>query len=224
MQAAPLAGIDTAPDLTDRVYQRVLDAIAQGKFPPGARLAQEELAAWLNVSRQPVHQALRLLKKEGFLVDAGRRGLMVRPLDAESIVALYEVRGALDGLAARLAARRGAKLDDRVIAEGRRKADGGQVGPMVKADMAFHDLIYAASGNPLIGEAAHRHWQHIARAMGAVLQAAGVRHSVWDEHEAMISAIARRDEETAERLARSHCEEAGRNLAAQLSRHLRAVS
>ena len=71
---------------------------------PGARITQEELAASLDVSRQPVLQALRLLKKDGFVIDAGRRGLMVSPLDAQVIADVYEVRAVLDGLAARRAA------------------------------------------------------------------------------------------------------------------------
>ena len=77
-----LSRIAAAPDLTEQVYQRLLYAICDGELAPGARLTQEELAATLGVSRQPVLQALRLLKKDGFVSDAGRRGLRVAPLEA----------------------------------------------------------------------------------------------------------------------------------------------
>jgi DNA-binding GntR family transcriptional regulator len=180
------------------------------------RVTQEELAASLGVSRQPVHQALRLLKKEGFLVDAGRRGLMVSTLDAAAVEHLYQVRAVLDGLAARLAAQARRKLDSSLIEEGRRSIAGASLRAMIRADMQFHEAIYAAAGNPLIGESAGRHWQHIGRAMGATLRPGGMRGSVWDEHEAILAAINRGDAARAESLARAHCDVAGANLSHQL--------
>ncbi len=216
-----ISRIACAPDLTEQVYQRLLNAICDGELAPGARLTQEQLATALDVSRQPVLQALRLLKKDGFVIDSGRRGLRVAPLDAQAIAHVYEVRAVLDGLAARHAALAKAKLDPTVIDEGRKAAAGQRIGPMIDADMTFHHLIYAASGNPLIAETANHHWRHIRRAMGAVLQTVGVRRVVWDEHEAILQAINRGNAERAERLSREHGERAGHNLAAQLTRHVR---
>lgn len=216
-----ISHIQFAPDLTEQVHQRLLNAICDGELAPGTRLTQEELAASLNVSRQPVLQALRLLKKEGFVIEAGRRGLMVTPLNSQAIVHLYQVRSALDALAARQAALAGTKLDPKIIAEGRKAAAGKRIGPAIDADMKFHNLIYAASGNPLIAEAAHQHWRHIRRAMGAVLQSAGVRAAIWDEHEGILKAINRGDSALADRLARNHGENAADNLAAQLDHHVR---
>ena len=65
---ASLSPMTSTPDLTEQVYQRLLYAICDGELVPGARLTQEDLAATLGVSRQPVLQALRLLKKDGFSV------------------------------------------------------------------------------------------------------------------------------------------------------------
>lgn len=227
-----LAQLHIAPDLVDQVYGALLDAICCGELSPGHRLTQEELAETLAVSRQPVLQALRLLKKEGFVVDApmksaaqsGARGLMVAPLDAAMIARLYQVRSVLDGLAAGLAARAGARIDLAAIERGRRIAAAGAVGPMIDADLEFHQLIYAASGNPLIAESAGRHWQHIRRAMGAVLQSAAARSAIWDEHAAIVAAIGRGDAAEAERLAREHCEAAGFNLARNMTQHIAAAS
>ena len=221
---ACISPIRLVPDLTDQVYQRLLTAICDGDLAPGARLTQEELAATLDVSRQPVLQALRMLKKDGFVVDAGRRGLMVLPLGARSISQIYEVRCALDGLAARLAALSKTGIDLSVIAEGRKAVKGSRIGAMIDADMHFHNLIYRASGNPLIAESASHHWRHICRAMGVVLQQAGVRDTVWDEHEAILQAINRGDADRAERLARTHGEEAGDHLVQELGRHVREAS
>lgn len=221
---ACITPIRLLPDLTDQVYQRLLTAICDGDLAPGARITQEELAAKLDVSRQPVLQALRMLKKDGFVVDAGRRGLMVLPLGARSISHIYEVRSALDGLAARLAATSKIGIDPSVIAEGRKAAKGSRIGAMIDADMHFHNLICSASGNPLIAESASHHWRHIRRAMGVTLQQAGVRDTVWDEHEAILRAINRGDADRAERLARRHGEEAGNHLVHELGRHMREAS
>ena len=214
-----LSRIEFAPDLTDQVYQRLLSAICNGELEAGTRLTQEELAARLDVSRQPVLQALRVLKKDGFVIDVGRRGLMVAPVGTELISQIYEIRAALDALAARQAARAKARIDPGLIAAGRKAVAGAHIGAMIDADLAFHNAIYAASGNPLVAETANHHWRHIRRAMGAVLQQARVRDSVWDEHQAIIEAIAEGDANRAEALAREHGEEAGRNLVRELGRH-----
>jgi DNA-binding GntR family transcriptional regulator len=218
---ASLSRIVSTPDLTEQVYQRLLHAICDGELASGARLTQEELAVALGVSRQPVLQALRLLKKDGFVSNAGRRGLRVAPLEAQAIVHVYEVRAVLDGLAARRAALAQAQLDAIVITAGRAAAAGQRVGLMIDADMQFHHVIYAAAGNPLIAETANQHWRHIRRAMGAVLQSVGLRQVVWEEHEAILQAINRGDADQAERLARQHCEGAGHHIAAQLTQHMR---
>lgn len=217
---AALQGIDLAPDLTEQVYARLLAAICSGALPPGARLTQEELAASLNVSRQPVLQALRLLKREGVVVDAGRRGLAVVPVDPGLIANVYEVRSALEALAARLAARTRARLDPALLARGRAAARAGDTAALIEADLAFHHAIYAASGNPLIAQSAGRHWHHVQRAMGASLQLAGIRDNVWNEHQAILEAIHAGDAARAERLARQHCEAAGRALHATLAEAL----
>ncbi len=148
----------------------MLDAISDGSLAPGERITQEDLAERFAVSRQPVLQALRMLKKDGLVLDAPGRGLLVAPLDAGWISHVYEVRGALDVLAARLAAARRATLDPRLIERGRRAARGRSIKAMIDADIAFHHAIYAASGNPLIEHSASLHWAHLRRVMGAVLQ------------------------------------------------------
>jgi DNA-binding GntR family transcriptional regulator len=209
---ASLHKIEAMPDLADQVYRALLDAISEGSLAPGARITQEELAEQLAVSRQPVLQALRLLKKDGFILDAPGRGILVAPLDAAWLANVYQVRSALDGLAARLASEHGTQLDNSLIAQGRKAARGKNIKAMMDADMAFHMAIYEAARNPLIEESAKLHWRHIRRAMGAVLQSAPLRDAVWDEHEAIAKAIAVGKAEAAEKLMRGHGVSAGNNL------------
>ncbi len=210
------------PQLVDRVYDAIVDAICTGRLAPGERLTQDGLAAALAVSRQPVLQALLLLKKQGFVRDAGRRGLMVAPLEPAFVEQLYEVRAAIDGAAAAAAARR---VDARARARGRALIDAGRAAArarnrarLIQADIDFHRFVYELSGNSLFGEMAAFHWQHIRRVMGAVLQSDARLGHVWDEHAGILDAIVAGDATRAEGLARAHAANAARALAGELAR------
>ena len=163
-----LIKIESTPDLVEQVYASLLDAISDGTLTPGARIMQEDIAEQLAVSRQPVLQALRLLRKDGFVLDAPGRGVLVAPLDVTTLVQIYQVRSTLDALAAKLAAQAKAVLDSQLIIQGRMAARSTDIKAMMTADAAFHNAIYVASGNPLIAQTAQTHWHHIRRAMGAV--------------------------------------------------------
>ena len=208
------------PQLVDRVYAAILDGICAGRLAPGERITQDGLAETLAVSRQPVLQALLLLKKQGFVRDTGRRGLIVAPLDPQFVEHVYQVRGALDGTAARGAAIQrapdAAARGEALIAAGRQAAKARDVGRMIAADIDFHRFIYDLSGNPLIAEAASLHWQHIRRVMGSVLQSDRVTR-IWDEHAAILDSIVGGRAGEAESRARAHAEAASRMLATQLA-------
>lgn len=207
-----LAKIPGRTDYVDVVYKTLLDAISAGTLAPGERITQEDLAERLNVSRSPVLQALRLLKKDGLLEEAPGRGLVVTMLDPVRIGHLYQVRGALDALAARLAAQRRAKIPQALIERGRKAAAGTDVNALIDADMAFHKAIYEASGNPLIVENAMLHWIHVRRVMGAVLQRKFGRTDIWDEHAAIVKAIHDGNEDLAAALSEKHAQLARETL------------
>ncbi|MCJ0764148.1 GntR family transcriptional regulator [Variovorax terrae] len=221
---AHLVKLETAPDLVDQVYRSLLDAICEGSLAPGQRITQEDIAEQLAVSRQPVLQALRLLKKDGFVLDAPGRGLLVAPLDAAWTASVYQVRGALDALAVRLAAGYRYRVDPKLIEQGRKAARGRNVKAMIDADMAFHNALYAASRNPLLEQSAQQHWRHLRRVMGAVLQSSRQRESVWDEHEAIARAIAAGDAQRAVQLIDHHSQQASDDLAQRLSRVLNTTT
>jgi DNA-binding GntR family transcriptional regulator len=212
----PLLSLSTAPDLVEQIYARLLDAISAGTLLPGERLTQEDLAQRFAVSRQPVLQALRLLKKDGFVEDAPGRGVQVTHLAVDWIAQVYQVRGSLDALAVRLAAERRATLDPAVMQEGRQAEQTRDVQAMIQADLSFHRAIYQASGNPLIAQSIDLHWHHLKRVMGAVLQSSQQRQSVWDEHQTIAQAIAAGDADLAVRLVQNHAQEASAQLTARL--------
>ena len=136
--------------LVDQAYAVILDAICDGTLKPGERLTQADVAERLNVSRQPIHNALLVLKAQGFVQETGRRGLCVAPLDPALFEAIYQFRSAIEPLAVRLATARMTPADlargHVLIAQGM-KAVKEQGGAAVRADMAFHSWIYDLSGN-----------------------------------------------------------------------------
>ena len=211
------------PDLSERIHDAVLEAICSGELKAGTRLTQEELANKFGVSRQPVLQAMMLLRREGFLIEAGRKGVQVAPLDMQQVRNLYVVRAALDGAAARLAAanytRELAHRGRLLLDVGRRAAASGNVPASIEADIDFHLFVYEASGNPLIGETAQPHWQHLRRVMAAALSESDLRVSVWDEHEGILRALEAGQVDEAEALCRGHAEQ----MADVLTGRLRVV-
>jgi DNA-binding GntR family transcriptional regulator len=199
------------PDLSERIHDAVLEAICSGELKAGTRLTQEELAQKFGVSRQPVLQAMMLLRREGFLTETGRKGVCVAPLDVQQARNLYVVRAALDGAAARLAAGRYTpELAHRgrlLLDVGRRAVASGNVPSVIEADIDFHLFVYEASGNPVIGETAQPHWQHLRRVMAAALSEDDMRVSVWDEHEGILRALEAGQATEAEALCRGHAEQ-----------------
>lgn len=207
-----MKALQLAPTLVEQVHKAILSDIAEGKLPSGARIIQEQIAQELGVSRQPVQQALTLLRKEGVLHDAPGRGLQVAPLDLEHVRQMYDVRAVIEGLAFRKAAEHasGSALDKgpALIRTGRKAAASGSVSAMIAADMAFHRFIYALSGNPLIVPAMETHWTQAQRVMGEVLLREDKPRDIWDQHEALLEAVSARKAAQAERLARQHITEA----------------
>ncbi len=198
------------PDLSERIHDSVLEAICSGELKAGTRITQEELAQKFGVSRQPVLQAMMLLRREGFLIETGRKGVCVAPLDVEKARNLYVVRGALDGAAARLAAARftpDLAYRGRLLLDvGRRAIKSGNVQSVIEADIDFHLFIYEASGNPIIGETAQPHWKHMRRVMATALSEDDMRVSVWDEHEEILETLEAGKVPEAEALCRDHVE------------------
>lgn len=100
--------------LRELALEKVRDAIISGHFKPGARLVERDLCAQLGVSRTVVREVLRHLESEGLVSNVVNRGPMVAQLDLEEARQIYEIRGALEGMAARLCAERG---DPVIVAE-----------------------------------------------------------------------------------------------------------
>jgi DNA-binding GntR family transcriptional regulator len=204
--------LQVGPTLVEQVHRAILADIAGGRLPPGERIIQEQLAQELGVSRQPVQQALTLLRKEGVLSDAPGRGLQVAPLNLEHVRHMYEVRAVIEGLAFRNAAKNNAtevaRRSPALIRAGRKAVAAQSFAAMIAADMALHHFIYAQSGNPLLAPSMETHWTQTQRVMGEVLMRDDKPRDIWNQHEEMLGAVAAGDGAHAETLARQHILEA----------------
>lgn len=200
----------------------IRDSICDCTLAPGTHLVQEEMAAQLGVSRQPVQQAMLLLKNDGLVVESGARGLYVAPMDSDSITRRYQIRLVLDQLAARLVATQAAASSElvaalrgrgeEIIAQGRAAASGGDVRESVAHDVVFHSFLYEMSGNPLIATTAEPHWLFLRRVMIEVLLKAARGDLVWEQHTDILDALVDGDAAQAHELVTIHVEGAERAL------------
>src|SRR6202171_1445360 len=137
--------VQPQPTLVEQVVNAIVSEIVDGVPPQNPRLIQDELARAYGVSRQPVQQALLLLRDRGLVREAPGRGLIVSPLDVSFVRNLFEIRAMLDGLAARLAAERGsgrAKTEGQAFLEaGRGAVKSGSLHDQIEADMQFHAFL-----------------------------------------------------------------------------------
>lgn len=208
------------PNLVEQVQEAILTDISEGRLAAGERIIQEQIAQVLGVSRQPVQQALLLLRNKGVLRDAPGRGLIVAPLDLDYVQSMYEVRAVMEGLAFRKAAEinaeRAKEEGPKLIQNGRKAVKSGSVAALITADRRFHDFIYELSQNPLIAPAMQAQWTYTQRVMGEVLMRDEKPRDIWDQHEVMLAAVAQGHGATAEKLTRQHVMQAANFMIARL--------
>jgi len=215
--------LSVQPNLVEQVHEAILLEISSGKLAPGTRIIQEQIAAELGVSRQPIQQALLLLRNQGLLRDAPGRGLIVAPLDPDHIRQMYDVRAVIEGLAFRKAALNNAAAAKRdgpaFIAKGRQAVQSGSVSEMISVDMAFHHFVYILSENLLVAPTMDTHWTYTQRVMGEVLMRDEKPRDIWDQHEALLQSIISGDGDAAETHAREHILAAADFIIERISAH-----
>ncbi|MEJ8816000.1 GntR family transcriptional regulator [Variovorax ureilyticus] len=206
--------------LAQNVTDTLRDWILHGQVRPGARLEEVPLAEQLGVSRTPVRAALGTLATEGLIDHQPKRGYLVRGFDMEEIVAAYEVRSVLEGLACRNAATRGLTEDqtrrlrasladgDRILSSGVLRPEDHE--PYQLMNVTIHDTLLTASGNPWVTRFAEQA-QNIPFASDRIV--------LWDDHaiilrshgdhHRIVEAVIARDSIRAEQLMREHVYYAG---------------
>lgn len=192
--------------LRSLVCEELRRLVITGELAPGSRLVEDRLAERLGVSRNPVREALQTLASEGFVEFLPRRGAVVAEITAEQAEELFDVRMALESLAARLAARQAdaaavARLRA-VLDQARQATETGDFDLLATCNTNFHQLVVHTGGNDylsLLVAPMARRAQWVFR-LSAPTRAP---HS-WTEHEELLHAIAGGDEEYAEAVAKAH--------------------
>lgn len=190
-------------------YDLILDAIDTGKYGPGDRLVESELAERFGVSRTPIREALQRLETQSMLTRTGR-SLIVATLDHNQLAELYVVRAELEGLAANLAAQHASPEEVRVLfamVENDKKLVD-EPAKLSRANRRFHKQIHLASHNRyLIGqlELVHRSMALLATTS---LAAEGRGPKALDEHRKIVEAISERNGEAAAAALKVHLSQA----------------
>ena len=196
---------ESAPNRAVEVYEELRSAIVEGRIRPNERLIEAELAERLDVSRTPIRESMLRLAADG-LVLSRRRGWVVREHSPQEIQDIYEVRAALEGYAARLAAQR---ASDDMITEIVRihksyVAELQQIsrGHLIEHNDAFHNAVIAASGNARLAEQIQRNTAfYFVHRIAGFLSDDEVRNSIAG-HQELVDALVARDCDRAEDVAR----------------------
>ena len=218
------ATVTLAQSVTDELRALVMS----GELKPGERLQEVTLSQRLGVSRTPVRAALHSLAAEGMLNYAPNRGYRVCSVDAERLVTIFDLRGVLEGLAARLAAERG--MNETEIAEFRAALAQGDAimapGVLRPTDRDAFAEVNARIHQLIVGAADDRMLADMIRVCHNI-PISSERNVMWtdydwlrrshDDHHRVLDAIVLRDGPRAEQLMREHVQSVKLQVRAQLA-------
>ncbi len=218
MERKPLVPIrlDSYKPLRELVFEALREAIITGHLAPGERLMELQLAEELGVSRTPVREAIRKLELEGLVHMIPRKGAYVATLSMKDIVEVFEIRGALEGLAAALAAE---SITDEELEELERhlvmaaeQIGNADLEGMVEVDTGFHQILYKASRNERLTQIISNLREQIQRYRLTSLSYPGRMKIALEEHREIVDAVSARDPDLARKLAQEHIENAENSM------------
>jgi len=213
--------LDSYKPLREVVSEALREAIINQTLKPGERLMEIQLAEELGVSRTPIREAIRRLELEGFLVMVPRRGTYVADLSLKDINEVFEIRTALDVLAAGLAAERITEEEleqmERLLVQIGERIDKGDAEAIVDADGQFHDILYRASRNDRLVGIISNLREQFTRFRTISMAYPGRIKNTLEEHRRLVEAIGQRDPELAQQYAREHMENAEQTLLTDLN-------
>lgn len=186
------------------VYDHLRHAIHHGDYARGDRIREEEVARMLGVSRTPVREAILRLQARG-LLELSAGGLVVATLTRPQLVELYAMRAILEGSAARFAAQHAAPSEIETMHFYLDKFSAA-TDPDELADInsALHGAIYEAAHNRYLLETLDELNDTLALLPGTTFQVMDRKERGHEEHQAIISAISKRNPDEAENMARKH--------------------
>ncbi|HWM11026.1 MAG TPA: GntR family transcriptional regulator [Solirubrobacteraceae bacterium] len=210
----------TSPTLVDAVVEKLRESILSGRFAPGERLVEAELARELAISRGPIREALALLEKDGILVNVPRRGKFLPAFDATTIDEIYSLRKVLEPYATELII---ASLDDDksaalldAVNAIQEAADAGDVLLLAQTDIAFHHRLYELAGHELLRKV----WTEAISGKLRMLLNVTIRthppRTTVENHRIIVDAILAKNKRLARKVVTEHIDDAGRRARAAL--------
>ncbi|WDV46005.1 GntR family transcriptional regulator [Clostridiaceae bacterium M8S5] len=205
--------------LREIVFNHLREAIIKGVLKPGERLMEIQLAEKLGVSRTPVREAIRKLELEGLVIMVARKGAYVADVSLNDIINIFEIRGALEELAAQLATER---ISDQELMLLQAKhaefeacfyKDDNDL--KLQKDIEFHDIIYKATRNNRLISMLDGLREQIGRYRKTYMNSFDLAHKAGVEHEKLLSAIVNKDGNVAKECARAHIESLKENILQQ---------
>lgn len=198
-----------------RVADSLRDAILKGRYLPGERIRQEELAERYGASRVPVRDALRTLEAEGLVILVPNTGAWVAKLSVEECQEVYQIRERVEPLLLRMSAPNlTSEVRDRLLPLVEAMRNTSNVEEFLALDREFHMLTFSAADTMMLSELVERLWnttQHYRRAF-ASLHSADVTRGIHLEHELLTLAILRDEIDEAERILQGHIRRTRREL------------
>lgn len=192
------------------VYKYLRDSILSGKLRGGERLSQDEIARHLGVSRMPIREAIKRLDSEGLVVTSPHRGTTVTTLGPEAVLELFEMRGALEGLAVSLAIR---SMEEKSLGEffghleeHLQRLDRVKSNPTlwIQRHEEFHDNICKAAHRPYLAATIRKLRQSVAPYIRLYLSAYKEAEMPGFDHRTLLEAMKRGDPVHAETMMREH--------------------
>lgn len=188
--------------------ETIEEMIAVGRLPPGQHLDETKLAKEFGVSRTPIREALIQLASMGLIVIRPRRGAVVAEISPQRLIEMFEVMSELEGICARLAARRMSAAEHAALNAAHHACEEARNAPdpdeYFYRGEDFHDCIYRGSHNSHLVEQARSLHRRLRPYRRLQLRVRGRVETSFSEHDAVVAAIVQGESELAGELLRDH--------------------
>ena len=201
--------------LADHVFEHLETDILSGKYQKGQILTESKLSLELGVSRTPIREALRRLEQE-HLIEEAPKGVIVVGISDKDLADIFEIRAALEGKAAYLAAQNYTEEQMNVVREALEFQEfylGKQDPDRIKSmDSRFHETIYKMSGSTIFYDVLMPLHKKILKYRKASVSDSSRAAASVAEHRAIYEALLARDAQLAERLISEHLDNAYKHI------------
>jgi len=200
--------IDLKRNASVTIYEALKEKIMDYTLKPGQRLIERDLAKELGMSRTPIREAIHRLEKEGLVIVETNKGAYIAPISAADMAEIYQIRMVIEAFAGMLVApyimeetlNKLKQINEEMILA----ANIGQYRHADEKNDEFHTEIYKGCNNKRLYDMIIEHWNFARRLRTAVFSVPGRMKEVYDEHEGIIEALSKRDQELVEKLIRNH--------------------